>query len=71
MLKNVLSSIAGIEVFPVISLLVFVAVFCVVIVWFFRADKQRMNSISRIPLDDDEAANTPPVSAAINTYQIQ
>ncbi len=53
MFKNVLESIAGVEIYPVISLLLFFTLFGVVIVWFFRADKQRLQRISHIPLDEE------------------
>lgn len=53
MFKNVLESIAGVEIYPVISLLLFFTLFGIVIVWFFRADKQRLQRISQIPLDEE------------------
>lgn len=52
MYKDVLRSIAGIEMFPVISLLVFVAVFVVMLVWVWRLDPRRLSELANLPLDD-------------------
>lgn len=52
MYKDVLRSIAGIEMFPVISLLVFVTVFVVMLVWAWRLDPQRLSELANLPLDD-------------------
>lgn len=53
MFKNILESIAGVEIYPVVSLLLFFGLFSIVIVWFFRADKQRLQQISHIPFDEE------------------
>jgi hypothetical protein len=52
MYKDILRSIAGIEVFPLLSLFVFVAVFAIVLVWTSRLDGPRLTRLSRLPLDD-------------------
>ena len=41
MYKEILRSIAGIEIFPVVSLLLFVTVFTVVLVWTCSASTAR------------------------------
>lgn len=64
MYKETLRAIAGIEIFPVISLLLFVAVFTVVLVWTLRLDRSRVDAAASLPLDgalseeDDDAATT-------------
>ena len=55
MYKDVLRSIAGIEMFPVISLLVFVTVFVVMLVWAWRLDPRRLSELANLPLDDADA----------------
>ena len=60
MYKDVLRSIAGIEMFPVISLLVFVTVFVVMLVWAWRLDPRRLSELANLPLDD---ADGPPAVA--------
>ena len=61
MYAEVLSSIAGIGVFPIISLLLFVAVFGGVIVWAWRADGARLEQIAAIPLDEPVLESRPHV----------
>jgi len=53
MYKEVLRAIVGIEVFPVVSLLIFLAVFVVMLVWVFRMDHLRLAAYAHLPLDDD------------------
>lgn len=53
MIRNVLQSIVGVEVFPVISLILFLFVFTVMLVWAIRKDKQYLEELARLPLEDD------------------
>jgi hypothetical protein len=57
---DVLRSIGGIGVFPVISLLLFVAVFSGVLVWAWRTDEQRLSEFAALPLDDPRHSVTCP-----------
>jgi len=52
MMRNVLSSIPGIEFYPIVALLVFFLFFAGLIAWFFRADRTKLDRISRIPFDE-------------------
>lgn len=54
MIRNVLSNIPGIEYYPIAALLIFLVFFVSLIVWFFCADRSRLEVISRIPLDDEQ-----------------
>jgi cytochrome c oxidase cbb3-type subunit IV len=58
MYKDILRTMAGIEVFPLLSLLLFVTVFAVVLVWAGRLDGPRLSRYSRLPLDDSQTDNT-------------
>ncbi len=51
MYKDVLRSIEGIEVYPIISLLVFFTFFTVLLAWFFLADRDRLDDLAALPLD--------------------
>jgi len=51
MYKDILRSIAGIEVFPILSLLVFVLFFAAVLVWTARLDRTRLEQLAALPLD--------------------
>jgi len=55
MIRNVLESIAGVEVFPVISLLLFVIVFTVMFVWAMRRDKEYLSEMAELPLREQES----------------
>jgi cbb3-type cytochrome oxidase subunit 3 len=52
MSKEVLRAITGIEIFPVISLVLFVVVFTVVVVWALRLDGRQLERHARLPFDD-------------------
>jgi cytochrome c oxidase cbb3-type subunit 4 len=60
MYKEVLRTIAGIEVFPILSLLIFVTVFAVMLAWVLRLDRRRLSQYASLPLDESDAT---PVSA--------
>jgi len=62
MYKEVLRTIAGIEVFPLLSLFVFLTVFVVMLLWVSRLDTARLTRYARMPLEDD--ASTTPVSSS-------
>lgn len=58
MYKEILLSITGIEVFPVISLILFVIVFTAVIISVARMDRQRADGLAAIPLDERTGADS-------------
>jgi hypothetical protein len=51
MYKEILRSIVGIEIFPIISLCLFVSVFTVVLVWAARLDRGWLARQAELPLD--------------------
>ena len=59
MYKNVLESITGVEIYPIISLLLFVIVFSVMLIYVLRGNKQLFDRISTIPLEEDVKSSTP------------
>ena len=50
--KNHMESITGIEIYPMISLLIFFAFFVVLFWWVFTAKKDYITEVSNIPLDN-------------------
>lgn len=54
MYKDVLRSIEGIEIYPLISLAIFFLFFVGVGIWFFSADNDRLQRLARLPLDRTE-----------------
>ena len=51
---NYLESIAGIEVFPLISLLIFFLFFIALVLFVMKADRNVLTISKNIPLDDTE-----------------
>jgi hypothetical protein len=54
MYKDILLSIVGIEVFPVVSLLLFVVVFAAVLISVARMDRRRAQALASLPLDEPD-----------------
>lgn len=53
MYKEVLSAIDGVEIYPIISLLIFFSFFVGVGAWFFLADRERLQRLAQLPLDGE------------------
>ncbi len=53
MIKETLQSLAGVEIYPIISLLIFIFVFTMVIIWAFSIDKKVISEMEKIPLDNN------------------
>jgi hypothetical protein len=62
MYKEILTGIAGIHMFPVISLVLFVAVFTVMLVRVVMMDRARAAQFAALPFQDD---HTIPADAAL------
>ncbi|KAA3610299.1 MAG: CcoQ/FixQ family Cbb3-type cytochrome c oxidase assembly chaperone [Calditrichaeota bacterium] len=54
MIKNVLESISGVEIFPLISLLIFTTFFVVVLFWVVKLDKKTVKKLENMPLEDND-----------------
>lgn len=48
-----MEKISGIEIFPIISLVIFFLFFCAVLWYVFSVDRSLLNEISEYPLDDE------------------
>ena len=48
--KTYLEQIKGVEVYPMISLILFTVIFAAVVVYAFTADKETMDENARLPL---------------------
>ncbi|MEO5978594.1 MAG: cbb3-type cytochrome c oxidase subunit 3 [Chryseolinea sp.] len=58
MYKNVLQSIDHIEVWPVISFIIFFIFFISLLWWVFTVDKNVIKAMSEIPFDSKDQQNT-------------
>ncbi|HTI99097.1 MAG TPA: hypothetical protein VL527_09460 [Dongiaceae bacterium] len=56
MIKDQVSGISGVELYGIISICLFVAVFTGALVWALRLKKPFLNSMSTLPLSDEETA---------------
>ncbi len=54
MIRNILQSIQGVEIYPIISMLVFLGLFISVLVWFFRVDKNHLRTMAQLPLESTD-----------------
>jgi cbb3-type cytochrome oxidase subunit 3 len=54
---NYLTSITGVGIFPLISLLIFFIFFTALLVYVFKADKTRLTYLSNLPVEKDNNGN--------------
>lgn len=52
-IKHNLAGIDGVEIYPIISLLLFFIVFITMIVFVFKLPKKSIDEVSQFPLDKD------------------
>ena len=52
MFKNILEKIAGVEIYPVVSLILFVVVFSVMLIWTWRRDQRYLKELAEMPLNE-------------------
>jgi hypothetical protein len=65
MFQDILRGIAGIEVFPILSLVLFVALFAIAVIAAVRMDPRRIARLAGLPLegadeDPDERSGSDP-----------
>lgn len=52
--KHNLETISGVEIYPIISLLIFFFFFVGLYVWVFTYKKEKINEMSNIPFTDEK-----------------
>jgi Ca2+/Na+ antiporter len=57
MYKEILQSIEGVSVYPIISLIVFVLFFAVILVWMLKVDKKYIKKMENLPFENEEKNN--------------
>jgi hypothetical protein len=57
--KDVLRAIAGIDMFPVVSLVIFVVTFALVVISVLHMDRASVDERAALPLDGGAAAGDP------------
>lgn len=56
-IKHNMETIEGIEIFPIISLIIFFTFFVGLFIWVATYKKETIEELSNIPLMDDEKCN--------------
>jgi cbb3-type cytochrome oxidase subunit 3 len=54
MFKHYFERIDGIEIYPIISLIIFLTFFVALIIWVVRADKKYIDRMRELPMDSDK-----------------
>ena len=57
MIKDYLQGINGVEIYPIISLIVFIVFFAAIIIWLLKVDKKYIKKMKNLPLEKDEELN--------------
>jgi len=52
-IKHNMETIAGVAIYPILSLLIFFAFFIGLGIWVFSYKKEKINEMSQIPLNDN------------------
>jgi cbb3-type cytochrome oxidase subunit 3 len=52
-IKHHLDTIAGVEIYPIISLILFFIVFATMLFFVFKMPKKSIEELSNLPLDND------------------
>jgi cytochrome c oxidase cbb3-type subunit 4 len=64
MYKNVLQSIDNIEIWPVISFVIFFSFFLGLLIWVFTADQKYIQKMKSLPIEDKNNQNETSQSTA-------
>ncbi len=57
MIKELLQSVEGVSVYPIISLIVFVLFFVIILVWMLKVDKNYIKKMESLPFEKEEENN--------------
>jgi len=56
-IKHHVDTISGVEIYPIISLLLFFIVFITMLIYVYKIPKKSIEEISNLPLDNDSKNN--------------
>lgn len=56
-IKHNMETIAGVEIYPILSLLIFFLFFMVLGIWVFSYKKEKIQELSQLPLSDNQHNN--------------
>jgi len=58
MIRNYLQSIEGVEIYPLISMGVFILFFVIMFIWMLKVDKNYIKEMEELPLDLENSRNS-------------
>lgn len=53
-IKHTMETIAGVEIYPILSLLIFFTFFVGLGIWVYSYKKEKINELSQMPLNDNK-----------------
>jgi cytochrome c oxidase cbb3-type subunit 4 len=53
-IKHNMETIAGVEIYPILSLLIFFSFFVGLGIWVFSYKKEKISELSQLPLNDNQ-----------------
>lgn len=56
-IKHTMETIGGVEIFPIISFLIFFIFFIGLFVWVAKMQKSEITEIAQLPLDEEDGSN--------------
>lgn len=56
MYKQVLEGISGVSIWPVLAMVIFMAIFAAVVVWAMRLDKSTVQELENLPLEEQSTS---------------
>ncbi|MBY8961736.1 CcoQ/FixQ family Cbb3-type cytochrome c oxidase assembly chaperone [Flavobacterium sp. D11R37] len=61
--KHNMESISGIEIYPILSLLIFFLFFVGLYTWVYTYRKEKISEMSQLPFSDEEGSNNQPFNS--------
>ncbi len=60
MFKYYFEQVHNVEIWPIISLTIFMLFFAGLLIWVFKADKNYINKMKNLPIDGQDVATSKP-----------
>ncbi|MBE99412.1 CcoQ/FixQ family Cbb3-type cytochrome c oxidase assembly chaperone [Flavobacterium coralii] len=61
--KHNMESISGIEIYPILSLLIFFLFFVGLYTWVYTYRKEKISEMSQLPFSEEEGSNNQPFNS--------
>ena len=54
-IKEHMATVDGVEIFPIISMIIFMSFFVILLAYIYKTDKNVLDEVQQYPLDNDES----------------